>query len=128
MRPLPTSSGAPAPSRTPDPAIFAALADATRLALVDRLLPVPHLSTTALAEGTGMSRQAVRKHLGALQAAGLVVARKEGRRRLWSLQPGPLRQIRDWADRTRSMWEARFDRLDDVFASDDAPTGDPDAA
>lgn len=109
----------------PDPALFAALADGTRLELVDRLLPVAALSTTELADGTGMSRQAVHKHLSVLEAAGLVSHRRAGRRRLWSLEPGPLLHIRTWIDRTRAQWQARFDRLDALLAQP-PETGGPD--
>lgn len=107
----------------PDPAVFAALADPTRLDLVERLLPVPFLSTTQLAEGTGLTRQAVHKHLSVLETAGLVTHRRQGRRRLWSLDARPLARVRDWSDRTRAVWEARFAQLDELLTE---PPGDPD--
>lgn len=102
---------------SPDPQVFAALGDATRLTLVQRLVGEPALSTTALAAGTGLSRQAVRKHLGVLLEAGLVRHRREGRERLWSLHPTPLDDVRDWASAIRRQWEERFDRLEAFLAA-----------
>lgn len=96
----------------PDPLVFAALGDATRLALFDRLHQAGPLSTTQLAAGVDMSRQAVRKHLGVLAAAGLVHDRRLGRERRWSVDPEPLADAREWMDRIRVQWEARLDRLD----------------
>ena len=96
----------------PSPHIFAALADETRLALVDRLQLQRTRSTTQLAEGTGISRQAVRKHLGVLHEAGLVTHRRVGRERMWELDAAPLAEVRDWIDAVRQHWESRLDRLD----------------
>ena len=95
----------------PDLALFVALADSTRLELVDRLLVVSELSTTELSQGTGMSRQAVHKHLEVLEAAGLVTQRRSGRKRLWALDGRPFRTLRDWSDRMRALWEIRFEQL-----------------
>lgn len=92
--------------------LFAALADETRLSLVSRLLTTRSLSTTQLAEGTGLTRQAVRKHLGVLAEAGLVHDRRVGRERRWSLDPAPLEEVSQWLDAVRRQWEARLDRLD----------------
>jgi DNA-binding transcriptional ArsR family regulator len=106
----------------PDPSLFAALADPTRLELIERLLEVPSGSTTELAEGTGLTRQAVHKHLVVLEGVGLLSQERVGRRRLWSLDARPLRALRDWSDHLRAVWEARFDKLDRLLAE----TGDPD--
>jgi len=102
---------------SPDPRLFAALGDATRLSLIDRLAQSPSLSTTALAQGTGLTRQAVRKHLGVLLEAGLVRDRRVGRERRWSLHAAPLDQVRDWASAIRTHWEERLDRLDAFLAA-----------
>ncbi len=107
----------------PDVTLFAALADPTRLELVERLLAVPAGSTTQLAEGTGITRQAVHKHLVALEAAGLVTQERVGRRRLWSLDARPFRTLSTWSAHVREVWEARFDQLDRLLAESD---GGPD--
>ncbi|MCB9762045.1 MAG: helix-turn-helix transcriptional regulator [Alphaproteobacteria bacterium] len=98
--------------RTPDPVVFAALADPTRLFLVEQLTDVPSRSTTQLVAGTGLSRQAVRKHLGVLAEAGLVRHHREGRTRLWQLDALPLRDVSEWAASYRRHWEQRLDRLE----------------
>lgn len=105
--------------------VLGALADPTRLDLIERLQQGSALATTQLAQGTGITRQAIRKHLTVLEQAGLVTNRRVGRQRLWSLDPGPLAEVGDWASSIRSTWEARFDRLD-AFLALDSP-GDPDA-
>ena len=108
----------------PDPSLFAALADPTRLHLVDRLLSVPSLSTTQLARGTGVTRQAIHKHLVVLQGAGLVRPQRVGRRRLWSLVPEPLDEIHRWTNRVRALWNARFDQLDRLLEAEEPGESD----
>ena len=109
----------------PDPGVFAALADPTRLLLVERLRDEPSCSTTQLAEGTGFTRQAVRKHLGVLAQAGLVRDRREGRERRWSLDARPLEAVRLWTDTYQRHWEARFDQLDALLQAPPGETDDP---
>lgn len=116
------------PDAPPDAQLFAALADETRLSLVSRLLLTPSLSTTQLAEGTGLSRQAVRKHLGVLADAGLVHDRRVGRERRWSLDPAPLDEVSQWLDAVRRQWEARLDRLDAFLIATHARQGVRDTA
>jgi len=92
-------------------AVFAALGDVTRMALLRRL-GRGERSLTALTEGTGMSRQAVTKHLDVLRRAGLVQARRSGRERRYSATPAPLEGASDWLQSYRREWEESFDRLD----------------
>ncbi|HET6605761.1 MAG TPA: metalloregulator ArsR/SmtB family transcription factor [Rhodopila sp.] len=66
--------------------IFAALGDPTRLGIVSRLSESGPLSTMHLTAATVMSRQAVTKHLQALEQAGIVQSRRAGRDRVWGLQ------------------------------------------
>ncbi|MCB9745752.1 MAG: helix-turn-helix transcriptional regulator [Alphaproteobacteria bacterium] len=96
----------------PDVAVFAALADPTRLSLLQRLRDQRPRSTTQLVQGTGLTRQAVRKHLGVLSQAGLVRHRRSGRTRQWELDARPLEQVSVWADSYRRFWETRLDQLD----------------
>jgi DNA-binding transcriptional ArsR family regulator len=104
----------------PDARLFAALGDETRLSLLDRLQHEPACSTTTLAAGTGLSRQAVRKHLGVLAEVGLVRHRREGRERLWSLDARPLQQVHVWSEAYRRFWERRLDQLDAFLVAQDA--------
>lgn len=74
--------------------VFAALGDPTRLMLLARL-GREERSLSALAEGAGMSRQAVTKHLDVLARAGLVHSRRRGRECRYSATPAPLRDASD---------------------------------
>lgn len=109
------------PVPTPDPRLFAALSDPTRLALVERLRGRPPQSTSALAGGTELTRQAVTKHLEVLRDADLVRDERVGRERCWSLHAAPLRQLADWSAEVRREWEARFDRLEAFLAAPPTP-------
>jgi DNA-binding transcriptional ArsR family regulator len=83
-----------------DDAVFHALADASRRGLLDRLYARDGQTLRELTEGLGMSRQAVSKHLGVLEAADLVVTRRSGREKLHFLNPVPIRLIHDrWIDK-----------------------------
>jgi len=92
-------------------ATFAALADPTRRAILARLLSGER-SVTELAEPFDMSMPAVSKHLRVLERAGLIARRKEAQWRRCRLDAGPLKDIANWTERYRHVWEARFDRLD----------------
>lgn len=105
--------------------VLTALADPTRLAVIERLQDGSRLATTELASGSGLTRQALRKHLAVLEHAGLVRGRRDGRQRLWSLDPAPLDAVTDWTRAIRTTWEERFDRLDAFLAAEEQ--GDPDA-
>lgn len=73
--------------------VFKALADASRRKLLDRLRKKGGLTLGELCEKHAMSRQAVTKHLALLEAAGLVVAKKQGREKLHYLNPMPIHEI-----------------------------------
>jgi DNA-binding transcriptional ArsR family regulator len=93
-----------------DPAVFQALGDPTRLAMVTRLSSGP-ATVSALADDHPMSMPGLLKHLRVLEQAGLVERRKSGRVVTCSLRPDPLRQAEHWlADRT-AYWGATLDRL-----------------
>lgn len=76
-------------------AVFKALADPTRRALLDRLFHDDGQSITRLEVGLPMTRFGVAKHLRVLEEAGLVIARRSGREKLHYLNPIPIRQIHD---------------------------------
>lgn len=96
----------------PDPKVFAALGDETRLKLIERLHREPELSISALAANTALTRQAVTKHLNVLAEAGLVRDVRRGRERLWRIDGAPLREVAGWVETYREHWEERLDRLD----------------
>ena len=81
-------------------AIFKALADPTRRALLDRLLEKQGQTMTELVDGLGMRRQSVAKHLAILEAASLVSYQWHGREKLHYLNPVPIAEIsRRWLNR-----------------------------
>jgi DNA-binding transcriptional ArsR family regulator len=92
-------------------AIFAALGDETRLALVSRLSTQGSLSITELTAGTGVTRQAVTKHLHVLADVGLVRGRRDGRENVWELEPHSLAQARHYLDLISQQWDDAIERL-----------------
>ncbi|HWI26176.1 MAG TPA: metalloregulator ArsR/SmtB family transcription factor [Stellaceae bacterium] len=93
--------------------VFAALGDPTRLRLVARLCHGGPLSIVRLTDGAEVSRQAVTKHLRALEAAGLVRSGRAGRERIWELQPRRLAETRRYLDQISTQWDAALARLSD---------------
>jgi DNA-binding transcriptional ArsR family regulator len=90
---------------------FAALADPTRRAILARLA-TSECSVSELAEPFDMSMPAVSKHLAVLERAGLIARRREAQWRHCRLEAAPLKEVADWAERYRQLWEGRLDRLD----------------
>jgi DNA-binding transcriptional ArsR family regulator len=95
-------------------ATFAALADPTRRAIVARLAK-GEASVMELAEPFDMSQPAISKHLKVLERAGLISRGRDAQRRPCRLEAAPLREVTDWLERYRELWDARFDRLDDFL-------------
>lgn len=91
--------------------LFAALGDQTRLVIVARLSLGSPLSIVRLAEGTGVTRQAVTKHLLVLAGAGLVRSERAGRERVWELEPEPLREAQRSLARISAQWDDALARL-----------------
>ena len=90
---------------------FAALADPTRRAILARLA-LGECSVTELAEPFDMSMPAVSKHLRVLEHAGLIARGREAQWRPCRIEAGPLKEVADWTERYRHIWEKRFDRLE----------------
>ena len=90
---------------------FAALADPTRRAILARLC-TGHCSVTELAEPFDMSLPAVSKHLRVLERAGLIDRERDAQWRHCHINAKPLKEIVDWAEHYRELWEGRMDRLD----------------
>jgi DNA-binding transcriptional ArsR family regulator len=90
---------------------FAALADPTRRAILARLAR-GECSVTELAEPFDMSMPAVSKHLRVLERAGLIARGREAQWRPCRIEAGPLKEVADWTERYRNLWEQRLDRLD----------------
>ena len=92
-------------------ATFSALADPTRRAILARLA-LGETSVTELAEPFDMSLPAISKHLKVLERAGLVARGREAQWRPCRLEAGPLKDVSDWVEHYRVIWEQRLDRLD----------------
>jgi DNA-binding transcriptional ArsR family regulator len=93
---------------------FAALADPTRRAILARLA-LGTTSVTELAEPFKMSLPAVSKHLKVLERAGLIARGREAQWRPCRIEPAALKDVDDWLEEYRRLWEARLDRLDDYL-------------
>jgi DNA-binding transcriptional ArsR family regulator len=91
--------------------VFAALADATRLRLIGRLSADGPLSTTRLSDGTGVTRQAITRHLETLGQAGLVRDARRGRERVWELDRKRLERAQQYLDQVAAQWDAAAHRL-----------------
>jgi DNA-binding transcriptional ArsR family regulator len=103
-------------------ATFAALADPTRRAILARLLS-GECSVTDLAEPFDMSMPAVSKHLRVLERAGLIARRREAQWRHCRIEGGPLKEVADWTEHYRHIWEERLDRLDTYLQHMNAKEG-----
>ena len=97
-------SGGPAP-------LFAALGDETRLALVDRLGASGPQSIARLTAGSGVTRQAITKHLHVLADVGLVHDVRRGREHIWELDTQRLDEARRYLDQISRHWGEALERL-----------------
>ena len=91
--------------------VFAALGDATRLALVGRLSQGGPMSIARLTEGGQVTRQAVAKHLRVLADAGLARGTRIGRDHVWEIEPSRLDETRRWLDQIQGQWDQALSRL-----------------
>jgi DNA-binding transcriptional ArsR family regulator len=98
------------PDRTD--AVFSALADPTRRALLRAVSEREPVTATELAADLPISRQAVAKHLGVLDDAGLVEPTKVGREARYRALPEQLSAATSWIDETTTAWDVRLSRLD----------------
>jgi DNA-binding transcriptional ArsR family regulator len=92
---------------------FAALADPTRRAMVERLSHGP-ASVRGLTERFTLSQQMISKHVACLVRARIVIKTKRGRESLCTLRPEAIKTVNDWAISYRRFWEESFDKLDVV--------------
>lgn len=91
--------------------LFAALGDRTRLRLVSRLCAEGPASIAHLTSGTGVTRQAVAKHLRILEEAGLVRGTQLGRQSCWALQPDKLAEAQKSLELISQQWDQTLGRL-----------------
>jgi DNA-binding transcriptional ArsR family regulator len=95
--------------------VFAALGDETRLLLVSRLAAGESLSIRRLADGAGVTRQAVTKHLHVLEVAGLARSSRLGRERIWELNRRQLEEARRSIELIGRQWDTALLRLKEAL-------------
>ncbi|HKC15119.1 MAG TPA: helix-turn-helix domain-containing protein [Steroidobacteraceae bacterium] len=100
-------------SRSRLDASFAALSDITRRGILEQLGRAD-ASITDLAGKFHMTLTGMKKHVGVLEQAGLVMTEKVGRVRTCKLGPRRLQEATAWIERYRQLWDSRFDELDQV--------------
>ena len=94
---------------------FAALGDATRFAIVERLLAKGELSAGDLQTGKTISPPAISRHLKVLREAGIVHQRIDKQRRMYSVRPEAVQTISTWTFSHREFWQASLDRLEQAL-------------
>lgn len=92
-------------------AIFAALADPTRRAILAQLA-TGEATVGEIAQPFTMSQPAISKHLKVLEHAGLIQRSRDGQRRPCRIEAGPLKEANGWIERYRAIWEGNYARLD----------------
>jgi DNA-binding transcriptional ArsR family regulator len=95
--------------------VFQAIADPNRRAIIG-LLANQKLTINAVAENFPISRPAISRHIKILQECGLVVVRRKGRERYCEVRLDKLSEVAEWVEQSRSVWEQRFDRLDEYLS------------
>ena len=93
---------------------FQALADPTRRRIVE-VLSVGEQQVNDVVEKLDIHQSGVSRHLRILLETGFVQVRPDGPRRLYSLRPGPFRELDAWLANYRSLWEKRLDRFDEAL-------------
>lgn len=98
--------------------IFGALADPTRLAIVERLLREGERSAGDIAEPFPISKAAISKHLRVLEDAGLIERRIDRQWRVCRIRPETIKAVDDWIGRYRAFWNGAFDRLEAILGEE----------
>ena len=94
--------------------IFQAIADPTRRAII-ALIALQAMTPNAIAEHFDTSRQAVSKHLRILTECELVKQEQQGREIFYSLEIEKMKEIDEWLEQYRKIWETRFEQLDGLL-------------
>ena len=98
--------------------VFAALADPTRRAIVERLLSGGDLTVGEIARPFRISAPAITRHLQVLESAGLIEKRIDRQFRVVHARPEALRPVGSWCERQQRHWADAFDRLEAVVAAE----------
>ena len=95
--------------------IFQAIADPTRRAII-ALIALQAMTPNAIAEHFDTTRQAISKHLRILTECELVIQKHQGREIYYSLEIEKMKEIDQWLQQFKQIWEDRFDNLDKLLA------------
>lgn len=95
--------------------VFQAIADPTRRAII-ALIALQAMTPNAIAEHFDTSRQAVSKHLRILAECEVVRQKQQGREIYYSLEIEKMKEIDEWLEQYRKIWESRFEQLDALLA------------
>lgn len=95
-------------------ATLAVLSEPNRFRIVELLKDGPRAVNDIVAE-LDLGQPQVSKHLRVLKDAGIVDVRANAQQRLYALRPEPLRDLNEWIERFRALWDAHYDRLDDYL-------------
>jgi DNA-binding transcriptional ArsR family regulator len=107
-------------------AVWKALSDPTRRAILDLLRPGPRTTTEIVKAFPNLTRFGVMKHMDVLRSAGLMDTREEGRQRINSLNAVPIRQIYErWVSQYQEFWADKLLRLKDYFDAGRGPKRGP---
>ena len=96
--------------------VFQAIADPTRRAIIT-LIALQAMTPNALAEHFDMTRQAVSKHIRILTECQLVKQEQAGREIYYKLETNKMKEIDNWLEQFRKIWEIRFNQLDNVLST-----------
>jgi DNA-binding transcriptional ArsR family regulator len=94
--------------------VFQAIADPNRRAILS-LLATQKLTLNGVAENFRISRPAISRHIKILKECGLVVVHQQGRERYCEAKLEKLKEVSDWVETSRQLWEGRLDRLDEYL-------------
>jgi DNA-binding transcriptional ArsR family regulator len=94
--------------------VFQAIADPTRRAII-ALIAMQAMTPNAIAENFHTTRQAVSKHLRILTECELVKQEQKGREIYYSLDFEKMKEIDEWLEQYRAIWQSRFDQLDEML-------------
>jgi DNA-binding transcriptional ArsR family regulator len=94
--------------------MFAALAEPNRFRIVELLLSGPR-TVNDIGERLRLNQPQVSKHLRVLKEAGVVDVQPLAQQRLYELRAQPLRELHDWLERYRRVWDARFEEMDQLI-------------
>lgn len=98
--------------------VFQAIADSTRREIID-ILTSRSLPVNEIADNFDISRPAVSKHIKILNECGLVVIRKQGRKRYCRADPRKLREVAEWTQKYQKFWDQKLDALEMLLNEED---------